>query len=146
MWMYVFRACRVCVISDIYDFQDNYRIIAFEGSELLIKNGIKLKSHLTFDDGPNQLSDRFLRLHFSRCLRVSVCRGDVSEDFDQREIEDFMEELGVDDGDLEMDSTDPRWSTPLGIQVHSYLLREKEDELREKEDELRRLRECVIAP
>ena len=34
-----------------------------------------------------------------------------------------MEELGVYDG--EIDSGDPRWSTPLGSHVHAYLIREK---------------------
>jgi len=52
----------------------------------------------------------------------------VSEDFEEQEVENFMEELGVYDGDSELDSygsTDPTWSTPLGIQVYSYLLGQK---------------------
>jgi hypothetical protein len=78
-----------------------------------------LKSHLLLKDGPDQLNDQFLRLHFWRCLKVSVCRGDVSEDYEDQEIDNFMRELGVFDG--EIDSEDAGWSTPLGIQVLSHL-------------------------
>ncbi|KAF8524082.1 hypothetical protein BU17DRAFT_85143 [Hysterangium stoloniferum] len=56
-------------------------------------------------DGPYRPSDRFLRLHFQECLAVSVCRGDVMEDYHEQEIENFMEELGVYDG--EIDTGDP---------------------------------------
>jgi hypothetical protein len=82
-----------------------------------------LKSHVTRVDGPNHPSDRFLRLHFQRCLVVYACGGDISEDYSQDDIDDFMDELGVFDG--EMDSRDVRWTTLLGIEVHSYLLRER---------------------
>ncbi|KIL55951.1 hypothetical protein M378DRAFT_53709, partial [Amanita muscaria Koide BX008] len=71
------------------DVEDHYRIILFEGSESL-SSGAPLKSHLTLIDGPYRPSDRFLRLHFSRCLAVSVCRGDVMEDYKEQEIENFM--------------------------------------------------------
>jgi len=104
------------------DVEDNYRIIVFEGSETLI-GGTPLKSHLTLKDGPHRPSDRFLRLHFTRCLRVSVCRGDVLEDYEEQEIENFMDELGVFDN--EIDPGDPRWATPLGSHVHAYLVRQK---------------------
>ena len=106
----------------IHDIQDHYRIIVFEGSESL-NNGTPLKSHLTLPDGPYRPSDRFLRLHFSQCLAVSVCRGDVIEDYREQEIDNFMEELGVYDG--EINTGDPRWSTPLGSHVHAYLIRQK---------------------
>ena len=106
----------------MHDRQDNYRIIIFEGSEHL-NNSAPLKSHLTLIDGPYRLSDRFLRLHFNECLVVSVCRGDVMEDYEDQEIENFMEKLGVYDGVI--DTSDPRWSTPLGLHVHAYLLRQK---------------------
>jgi hypothetical protein len=82
-----------------------------------------LKSHLTLIDGPNRPSDRFLRLHFHGCLAVSVCRGDVNEDYREQEIDNFMEELGVYDN--EIDTSDPGWSTPLGYHVHAYLVRRK---------------------
>ena len=82
-----------------------------------------MKSHLTLIDGPNRPGDRFLRLHFERCLTVSACRGDVLEDYKDQEIENFMEELGVFDG--EIDTSDPGWSTPLGSHVHAYLIRQK---------------------
>ena len=68
-------------------------------------------------DGPHRPSDR---MHFRRCLAVSVCRGDVLEDYRDQEIENFMEEL-----DNEIDTGNPRWSTPLGSHVHAYLLRQK---------------------
>jgi len=103
------------------DVEDNYRIIIFEGSDSL--NGAPLKSHLTLTDGPNRPSDRFLRLHFDECLAVSVSCGDVMEDYREQEIEDFMEELGFFDG--EIDSNDLRWSTPLGMHVHAYLVRQR---------------------
>ena len=66
---------------------------------------------------------RFLRLHFIRCLTAGVCHGDVLEDYKEQEIENFMEELGVFDG--EIDTSDPGWSTPLGSHVHAYLIRQK---------------------
>ena len=72
---------------------------------------------------PNRPSDRFLRLHFNGCLVVSVCRGDAMEDYRKQEIENFMEELDVYDN--EIDTSDPRWSTPLGFHVHAYLVRRK---------------------
>jgi hypothetical protein len=104
------------------DLQDDYRIILFEGSEGL-NSRAQLKSHLILTDGPNWPSDQFLRLHFRKCLAVSVCRGDVMEDYKDQEIENFMEDLGVYDG--EIDTSDPRWSTPLGSHVHAYLSRQK---------------------
>ena len=66
--------------------QDDYRIILFEGSGSL-NSGAPLKSHLTLTDGPHRPSDRFLRLHFEHCLAVSVCRGDIMEDYEEQEIE-----------------------------------------------------------
>jgi hypothetical protein len=106
----------------IHDRQDNYRIITFEGSESL-NSGAPLKSHLAIIDGANRLSDRFLRLHFNECLAVSVCRGDVMEDYEEQEIENLMEELGVYNGAIE--TSDPKWSTPLGSHIHAYLIRQK---------------------
>jgi hypothetical protein len=47
-----------------------------------------------------------------------VCRGDVAEDYEEEEIENFMEELS------ETGLSDSRWSTPLGLQVHA-LIRQK---------------------
>ncbi|KAF8530517.1 hypothetical protein BU17DRAFT_79301 [Hysterangium stoloniferum] len=104
------------------DVEDDYRIILFEGSESL-KSGVPLKSHMILVDGPYRPSDRFLRLHFQECLAVSVGRGDVLEDYRDQEIEIFMEELGIYDD--EIDTGDPRWSTPLGSHVHAYLIRQK---------------------
>lgn len=99
--------------------QDNYRVIAFEGLGCL-NGGAPLKRRLTLENRP---SDRFLRLHFHRCLAVSMCRGDVTEDYGEQEIENFMDELGVFDN--EIDFRDPKWSTPLGIEVRAYLFRQK---------------------
>jgi hypothetical protein len=99
--------------------QDNYRIVIFEGADFL--KGSHQKSYLTLADGPNRPSDKFLRLHFCHCLRVSVCRGDVSEDYGEQEIDNFIQYLGVYDG--EIDSTDPRWYTRLGVQVYYHLIR-----------------------
>ena len=88
-----------------------------------MNSGARLKSHLTLIDGPHRPSDRFLRLHFNECLAVNVCRGDVIEDYEDQEIDNFMEELGVYDGNIE--TGDPRWSTELGSHVHAYLVRQK---------------------
>ena len=103
----------------IRDIQDNYRIIVFEGSERLST----LQSHLTLVDGSDRPSDCFLRLHFRECLAVSACRGDVLEDYQDQEIENFMEELGVYDGVY--DGSHPKWTTPLGVLVNAYLIRQK---------------------
>jgi hypothetical protein len=43
------------------------------------------------------------------------------EDYEEQEIENFMEELGVYDGAIE--PSDPRWSTPLNSHVHAYLIK-----------------------
>jgi len=45
------------------------------------------------------------------------------EDYKDQEIENFMEELGIYDGKIE--TSDPRWSSLLGLQVHAYLLWQK---------------------
>ena len=45
------------------------------------------------------------------------------ESYKDQEIDLFMEELGVYDD--EMDTTDPRWTTPLGVEVYAYLVRQK---------------------
>jgi hypothetical protein len=45
------------------------------------------------------------------------------EDYREQEIENFMEELGVYDNEIDPDN--PRWSTPLGSHVHAYLIRQK---------------------
>jgi hypothetical protein len=62
-------------------------------------------------DGPYRPSDRFLRLHFNESLFVSVCRGDIMEDYKDTEIEKFTEELGVYDGRwrLVIQDGEPRW-------------------------------------
>ncbi|KAF8804988.1 hypothetical protein BYT27DRAFT_7105837 [Phlegmacium glaucopus] len=101
------------------DVDDNYHIVVFDGSESM-KGHAPLKSHLTFYT--NRPSDRFLRLHFQRCLTVRVCGGDPTEDYRDQEIDLFIEELGVYDD--EMDMSDPRWMTPLGIEVYAYLIRQ----------------------
>jgi len=82
-----------------------------------------LKPHLTLNYGSNNPSDRFLRLHFNECLAVSVCRGDVMEDYAEQEIDNFMEELGIYDNVI--DNSEPGWSTELGSHVHAYLVRQR---------------------
>jgi len=114
------------------DIDDDYRIVCFDGLEYL-EGGVPLKSHLTLLDGPNRPSDRFLRLHFERCLSVSVYGGDVFDDYARDEIENFIEDLGVYDN--EIDTTDPRWLTPLGIEVYAYLIRDKMAERGIEEEE-----------
>ncbi len=78
----------------IHDIQDNYRVIVFEGSECLNT----LQRHLTLVGGSDRPSDCFLRLYFKECLAVSAC---VLEDYKDQEIESFMEELGVYDGEID---------------------------------------------
>ncbi len=102
--------------------QDDYHIILFKGSESL-KSGKTLKHHLNLTDGPHRPSDQFLHLHFRWCLAVGVCCGDVTEDYEEQEIENFLAIMMVKWWILI--SNDPRWSTPLGLHVHAYLIREK---------------------
>jgi hypothetical protein len=45
------------------------------------------------------------------------------EDYHEQDADLFMEEMGVYDN--EMDITDPRWATPLGVEVYAYLIRQK---------------------
>ncbi|EKM77133.1 hypothetical protein AGABI1DRAFT_108282 [Agaricus bisporus var. burnettii JB137-S8] len=82
------------------DVDDNRRIVVFEGSESL-NNGTPLKTHLTRSHGSDGPNDSFLRLHFKECLSVSVCLGDVREDYEEQEIEIFMEDLGVYDNEID---------------------------------------------
>ena len=89
----------------------------------MLNGATTLKSHATFVDGHDRPSDRFLRLHFQRCLATSACAGNATEDYQEQEIDCFMEELGVFDN--EMDTSDPRWMTPLGVEVYAYLVRQK---------------------
>jgi len=104
------------------DVDDNYHIVNFDGPEYF-KGDVSLKMHLTLANGPHQPSDRFLRLHFERCLAVSAFGGGIESDYTGEEIDSFMEVLGVFDNQI--DSTDPRWSTPLGIEVYAYLIRQR---------------------
>ncbi|KIM81131.1 hypothetical protein PILCRDRAFT_89173 [Piloderma croceum F 1598] len=84
---------------------DDYRIAVFEGSKSL-NNGMPLKSHLTLIDGPSS----------QRSVSSFALPG-------EQEIDLFMEQLGVYDN--EIDTTDPQWMTPLGIEVYVYLIRHK---------------------
>jgi hypothetical protein len=86
-------------------------------------DSVPLKCHLSLVDGPHHPSDEFLRLHFQRCISYSACGGDPGDDYADQEISNFMDELGIYDN--EINSTDPRWLTPLGQQVHAHLLRQK---------------------
>jgi len=47
----------------------------------------------------------------------------MSRKTEEQEIENFMDELGVYDD--KVDTTDPRLETPLGVEVFSYLVRQK---------------------
>jgi hypothetical protein len=47
-----------------------------------------------------------------------VCGGDIREDYEEQEIDHFMEDLGIYDDD-EVDFSDPRWSTSLGRESQS---------------------------
>jgi hypothetical protein len=92
----------------------------------------RLKVHVTFIDGEDRPSDRYLRLHFQRCLAVSVCGGDPTEDYAEQEIEQFMEELGM-YGNT-MDFSHPDWKTPLGREVYAAYVRERDSNTGEAED------------
>jgi hypothetical protein len=37
----------------------------------------------------------------------------------------FMEDLGIFDDDIDIDYSDPRWLTPLGMEVLSFLVRQR---------------------
>jgi len=62
-------------------------------------------------------------LHFERCLAVSTFGGDIEGDYTGEDIDSFMEELGVFDNEVHTD--DPRWSTPMGVEVYAYLIRQR---------------------
>jgi hypothetical protein len=96
--------------------QDNYRIVFFDKRDDLKR---PLKSHLV---PSNDGLDPFLRLHFERCLSVNAFGGDVREDYQEGEINQFMDELGVFDEDG-IDSSHLGWQTPLGREIHAWLLR-----------------------
>ena len=89
----IISAINILGYSDICYNQDNYRIINFEVPESLSCDAAPLKTHLTLSEGPHRPSDRFLRLHFERCIAVSAYGGDPRDDFRGQEINIFMEEL-----------------------------------------------------
>jgi hypothetical protein len=62
-------------------------------------------------------------MHFEQCLAVSAYGGDVRDDYKEQEIDEFMEDLGIFDD--EIDYSDARWLTSLGMEVHSYLVRQR---------------------
>ena len=64
-------------------------------------------------------SDRFLRIHFLHCLRHNILGGDVTTDYDDVDLDDFMEFMN----DKIEDMTDPDWQTPLGKEYWAMLLR-----------------------
>jgi hypothetical protein len=101
---------------------DDYRVTTFKGSES-IKGDTPLKSHIIFVGRLGRPSEQFLRLHVQRYLTVSACGGDVTEDYEDPEIDRFMEELGAYDNKI--DTTDPRWTSPPGIEVYAYLIKQK---------------------
>lgn len=68
------------------------------------------ESYLNLIDGPLSTWRPLPPSAVPNCLAVSVCRGDVTEDYREQEIENVMEELGIFDN--EMDTGDPRWLTP----------------------------------
>jgi len=103
--------------------QDNYRSFVFDKSERML-DAAPFKSHVTFAEGQDRPTDQFLRLHFQRCLAVSVCGRDPTEDYEEQEIGLFMEELGLYDDT--MDFSHPDWETPLGREVYAALVREQE--------------------
>jgi len=53
-------------------------------------------------------------------LTVSVCGGDPTEDYEDQEIELTIEELYD-----EMDFSDSKWKTPLGLEIHADLVRKE---------------------
>jgi hypothetical protein len=55
------------------------------------------------------------------CLSVGAFGGNTREDYKEQKINHFMKDLSIYDG--EVDGSDSRWSTSLGI--HSYLIRDK---------------------
>jgi len=101
------------------DVDDNYRIVVFEGGEHLNMSN----NHLILGPSPDRPGDYFLRLHFQECLAVSVCRGNLAEDYEEQELGSFLEEVGFYDD--EMDDSNPKWSTSLGILVRAHLIRER---------------------
>jgi len=66
----------------------------------------RIVAKVSYSCRSTQRSDKYLALS---------CRGDVTSDYG-----DFMDRLGVFDN--EIDYRVQGWSTPLGIEVHAYLI------------------------
>ena len=62
-------------------------------------------------------------MHFEQCLAVSAYGGDVRDDYKEQEIDEFMEDLGIYDD--EINYSDARWLISPGMEVHSYLVRQR---------------------
>jgi hypothetical protein len=80
---------------------------------------LKLRTHLAVSDHPDHPGDEYLRAHFLWCLVINLIDGDVKFDYQQEEVPNFLNEMG--DHIEDIDKTDDRWKTPLGVRVHEWL-------------------------
>ncbi|KII83784.1 hypothetical protein PLICRDRAFT_702354 [Plicaturopsis crispa FD-325 SS-3] len=96
---------------------DGYRIVVFEPL-----GGTRLPSHLTLPSDPSlRPSDELLRGHFNRCIQHNVRGGDILDDYPVTAIAEYMDDLGVYNGAIDME--DPRWQTDLGKAILAALIR-----------------------
>ena len=101
-------------LTNLSSGQDNYCIVLFDKCDCLKR---PLKSHLIpSDDGMVW----FLQLHFEHCLSISTFGGDVRADYEEGEINQFMDELVY---LMRMELIQViQVGTPLGHEVHVWLL------------------------
>ncbi|TDL20948.1 hypothetical protein BD410DRAFT_790300 [Rickenella mellea] len=98
------------------DVDDDYRIVVFHEPK---KSGCPpINSNLTLFDGPDRPSDQFLRVHFAYCLAAHAFGGDLTEDFKDGEVENFM--LAFD----KMSPDDPLRQSFLGKRVEQFYVRQ----------------------
>lgn len=103
------------------DVDDNYRIVFFVPYDEYAPFDPRTYLDISSDD-PLRPSDMFLRTHFERCLLCHFPGGDVRSDFWDYDLNDFCEQMGVFDNDV--DPNDPEWQTTFGKEVWGMLIRQ----------------------
>ncbi len=81
-----------------------------------------LPSHVTLPENIPEISVKLLKCHFSRCLRVHFCGGDIWEEHNRHEVLMLMEYLSGNDEDDPAPLEDPRWETEIGQEIFETIM------------------------
>ncbi|KAH9909438.1 uncharacterized protein B0H18DRAFT_1074164 [Fomitopsis serialis] len=107
------------------DVDDGYRVRIFDAAAI----GSGLPSCLgTIPAGAT--SDDFFREHFCHTLCVHFVGGDITADYSHRQVQEFLEEMGLDEFDGEatiedINLEDERWQTVIGQEILEDVMESK---------------------